>query len=118
CIDITVRTELLGKRTFVLAARNGHGAIAALRGVLNRQVPETAYAEDRDRIAGTRSAVAQSIEGCDTGAEQRRGVCIVHLFGDESDGIRGSNNIVGIAAVVVDPGDWLVLAKNEIAFAT
>ena len=42
------------------AARDGHGAIAALGRVLDGQVTQAADAQDRDGVAGARAAVAQA----------------------------------------------------------
>ena len=78
---------------------------------------EAADAEDGDGVAGARSAVAQGVEGGDAGAEQRGGVGVGEVVGDEGEGVGGGDDVVGIAAVVVDAGDELVFAEDEVAAA-
>ena len=73
-VDVNVRAELLGKRSFVFAARDGHGAIAAFGRVLHAEMAQAADAEDGDGVAGARAAVAQAVEGGDAGAQQRAGI--------------------------------------------
>ena len=73
-VDVDVRAELFGERSFVCAAGDGDGAIAAFGGVLDGEVAEAADAEDGDSVAGAGSAVAQAVVGGDAGAEERGGV--------------------------------------------
>ena len=99
------------------AAGDGDGAIAGLGGVLDGEMAESADAEDGDGVAGAGSAVAQGVEGGDAGAEQRGGVGVGEFVGHEGEGVGGGDDVVGIAAVVVDAGDELVFAEDEVAAA-
>ena len=70
-----------------------------------------------DGVAGAGTGVAQSVEGGDAGAEQRGGVGVVEFVGHEGECVGGGDDVVGIAAVVVDAADGLVFAEDEIAAA-
>ena len=78
---------------------------------------ETANAQDDDGVASVRAAVAQGVEGGDAGAQQRCGIDVAKVVGDEGDGVGGGDYVVGIATIVVDTGDLLVFAKHEVAAA-
>ena len=112
-----MRSKLFGERSFVLSASDGDGAIAGLGGVLNGKVTESADAEDGDSVAGAGAAVAQGVEGGDAGAEQRRGVRVGEVVGDEGEGVGRGDDVVGVAAVEVDAGDGLIFAEDEVAAA-
>ena len=96
-------------------ASDGDGAVAGLGGVLDGEVAESADADDDDGVAGACSGVAQGVEGGDSCAEQRGGIGVVDAFRDESEGVGGGDDVVGIAAVVVDAADELVFAEDEVA---
>ncbi len=114
-VDVDVRAELFGERALILPASDGDGAIAGLGCVLDGEVAEAADAEDGNGVAGARSAIAQGVEGGDTGAKQRCRIGIVQVVGDDGDGVGGGDDVVGIAAVVVDAADGLVFAEDEVA---
>ena len=95
--------ELFRQRALVRPACDGDGAVAGLRSILNGEVAEASDAEDGDGVADAGSTVAQGIKGCDTGTEERAGIRVFQGLGDERDGIGGSDDVVGIAAVVLMP---------------
>ena len=45
------------------------------------------------------------------------GVDVAEVVRDQGDGVGGGDDVVGVAAVVVDAGDVLIFAKDEVAAA-
>src|SRR4051812_30992198 len=80
-------------------------------------MPEAADAEDGDEVARSRAAVAQGVEGCDAGAEERRGIDRREGVGKHRDGAGRRDHVLSIAAVEADAGDLLRDAGEEIAAA-
>ena len=66
---------------------------------------EAADSDDSDGVAGAGSAVAQDVEGGDSGAHQRAGFDGRKAVGHEGEDIGWGDDIVGVASVVGDSGD-------------
>src|SRR5581483_8741459 len=60
---------------------------------------------DRDRVAADRSAVAERVERREAGAEERRRLLEGERLGDPREDGRRRDDVLGVAAVVVDPRD-------------
>ena len=118
-INVDVGAELGGEVGLVLsaAAADGDGAVAGLGGELDGKVAEAADSDDGDGVAGAGSAVAQGVEGGDSGAHERAGVDGRESVGHEGEGVGGGDDVVGVASVVGDSGDLAVLTEDEIAAA-
>ena len=69
--------------------------------------------EDRNHVAGHRPAVAERIEGRDSGAEQRRSFGGAQLVGDRGKRVGRSHHRLGVAAVVRDAGDAQIAAVDQ-----
>src|SRR5437867_2320243 len=69
---LVMRAELLGKLGLVSAVADRGDLEAHVASVLDPEVAEPAYTEHRDEIASLRRRIAQSAEGREAGAEQRR----------------------------------------------
>ena len=67
-----MRSELLCQRCVFGPATDRHDLVAELVRELNSEVPQTADALHRHKVAGHRAAVPQRVVGGDSGAEQRR----------------------------------------------
>jgi hypothetical protein len=73
---------------------------------LNSEVAEAADALDCYEVRGERAAVAEGVEGGDSGAEERAGFDVGEGFGDGCEGFDGGDHVLGVAAVVGDAGDF------------
>jgi hypothetical protein len=113
-----VRPELAGELLLVRAARDGDGAEAHARRVLDAEVAEAADALHGDRVTWARAAVAQRVERRDARTEERTGVRGVESVGDAGDGLARHDDVLRVATVVADPGDLALGAVQEVALAT
>src|SRR6185369_2036465 len=91
------------------------GAEAHLARVLNSQMTQAADALDRDKVARPGPCMTHRIENCNPGAQQWRGFIGRKLIGHGRDRFGWDHDIFCVAAVVADPGNFLELAKNEMA---
>ncbi len=82
---------------------------------LHGEMAEAANALNGDDIAGPRAGIAQRVEGGDAGAEQRRRRRGIELVGDRGKRVDRRDHVIGIAAVIVDAGDFEIAAGDEIA---
>jgi len=116
-IDVNVRAEFPGEVAVFGATSNGRNTIAKFVGPLDAEMAEAADALYGDEIAGARTAMAQSVKRCDTGAEKRTGFRWIQAVGNCGEPFGRSEHVLLVAAVEVDPGDSFILAGDEIAFA-
>src|SRR5579871_608335 len=108
----------MSERGLVCSSRDGHGAITALCRELHAEMAEAAYAENRDRVAWTGSAVAEAVVRCNAGAEQRRGLRILQFIGHQRECVGRCHNVIGVATVVADARYLPLFAEDEISAAT
>ena len=101
----------------VLAARDGHGAVAALRRELHREMAEAADALHGDDLAGSRAGLAQRIVGGNARAQERAGDRGVDAFRHGSNGRFRGDHVFRVAAVEVHGGCRARRAIGELAFA-
>src|SRR5258708_5729709 len=87
-------------------------------GELNAEMPKPANALHSNEVPGLGGRTAQGVVGGQSSAEQRRRVCGTQVIrnGDESAG--KAKHDLGIAAVVVDAGNWMIRASDEITATT
>src|SRR5258708_27824906 len=109
--------EFPGKVAVFGATSNGRNGIAKFVGPLNAEMAEAADALYGDEIAWASTAVAQSVKRCDTGAEKRTGFRWIQAVGNCGESFGRSEHVLLVAAVEVDPGDFFILAGDEITFA-
>ena len=79
---------------------------------------EAADAEDGDEVAGHRAGVAKGIEGRHAGIHERRGVDGAEPVGDAGQHRPRRDDVVGVAAVEVNPGDLEVVPAGQVVAAT
>src|SRR5260221_7789787 len=109
--------EFPGKVAVFGATSNGRNTIAKFVGPLNAEMAEAADALYGDEIAWASTAVAQSVKRCDTGAEKRTGFRWIQAVGNCGESFGRSEHVLLVAAVEVDPGDFFILAGDEVTFA-
>src|SRR5258708_18616329 len=116
-VDVVPGAELPGRFLFVTAAGEGGCVEAHLVGELDRQVPQAAYPEDRDQIAGHSGSAAQPVEHRHAGAAHRGGLDEAQLVGDASQRAGGHHDRFGVPAGVGQPGHLQVFAVDRVALA-
>ena len=114
-VDVHVGAEFARERLFVLAARDGDGTETHFCGELDAQMAETANSEDSDEIPRAGAALPQRVEGCDTGADERTGIDRGEVIRYGCQGLEGRDHVIGIAAVVGNPGNQEVYTGDEVA---
>lgn len=76
---------------------------------------ETTNALDRDQIAGSRTAVPQSVVGCDSRTQQRCRFGIAQCVGYRCQRLDRSHHIFLISTVVVDTRNLHVLTVSKVS---
>src|SRR5438552_2885407 len=76
---------------------------------------EAADPQHRDEIARPCAAVAQGTEGRDAGAKKRSGIFGRQFVRDRRQRFEWRDHVIGITAVIADPGNLAVRAGDEIA---
>ena len=115
-VDVILRAQLPGQWLFVLAARDGNGFAAHLRGELYREMAQPADADHGDQIARPRAAIAKTIEGGDTRAHERRRIDGRKIIRHQRQRADRGQHVFGVAAIARDAGNFGgSLASEEIA---
>ncbi len=117
-VDVDVGSEFLCEGCVFGAASDGCDLVAELGGELDSEVAEAADALDCDEVGGERAAVAEGVEGGDSGAEEWGGFDVFEGLGDGCEGFDGGDHVLRVAAVVADAGDFEVTAVAEVSAAT
>src|SRR5215470_13958394 len=81
-------------------------------------MPEPPDALDGNNISGPGAAMAQRVERSNAGTHQRARFGGIQPVRDCREPFGGSEHVLLIAAIKVDPRNFLVVARNEIALAT
>src|SRR5438105_3222017 len=110
-----MRAEFFGQRLLIAAAPDGDGAKSHLPGILNAQVTQAADALNRYDIAGACATITKRVIDRDTGAHQRSGFIGGQIVRHKRDGFGRDDDILGIASVKVNAGNFLKLAVNKVA---
>jgi len=116
-IDVKVRAELPGKVAVFGATSNGRNTIAKFVGPLDAEMAEATDALNGDEIARARPAMAESVKRCDTGTKERTGFRWIQAVRNCGESFGRSEHVLLVATIEVDPGDFFILAGDEIAFA-
>src|SRR5690349_7131426 len=112
-----MRAEFFCERFAVFAAADGGDAIAEFVGELDAEMAEAADPLNGDQIARGCAAMAQGVEGGDTGAENRGRFGRIKRIGHGSDGFGGNDCVLGVTAVEAEAGDFFVGAVDKVAAA-
>src|SRR5438132_2218763 len=112
-IDVLVRAQLPDELRLVRTARDGDGPEAHARGELDGEVAKAADALDRHGIARPGAAVAERVVRRDARAEQRCYIDGLELLGEVHTGFVRHDHVLGVPAVMTDPGDPLPFAVDE-----
>src|SRR5205823_9820098 len=113
------RTELFRQRLLVLSARDRHRVKPHLRRELNTEMTKPADPKYADEITGSRAAVTQCVERCDSRAHQWRGLNGVQIVRHRRERFRRCDHVFGITAIERDSRrKQFHLAGKEIAAPT
>src|SRR6202035_2334497 len=109
--------KLLGSLRLVRTSSDCGNLEAYMASILQSKMAKAADAEDRNKVARFRGRVAQRAEGRQASTQQRRRVdgCEIVRHGHQAAGL--GDHHLGIAAVVVDTRERLVLAAHQVAVA-
>ena len=107
--------QLLGQRSLVLSAGNGHRAEATLDRELHAQVSQPSDPQDGHQVARLRTAVPEAVVGGYARAHQRRRIRVLKIIRNQSQRICWSYRIVGIAAIEGDAGNLSIGAQDKVA---
>src|SRR5215472_12716370 len=116
-VDVIVRTQLPNELVLVGATTDGHRAEAHLAGALDAEMAEAADALHGDRVAWSRSRVAQGVVDGDAGAEQWGRLRARQIVGHRGDRLGGGDHVLGIAAIEAERSDLLEATQDEVAAA-
>jgi len=86
--------------------------------VLHAKVPQPSHAEYCDEITRSRGGVSQSAECREACTQQGRGIDGGQVIGHGHQPAGLGNHRLGVATVLLNAGETLVLAVDEIAVAT
>src|SRR4051794_28661130 len=75
---------------------------------------QSADAVYRHHVASARSGIAEGVEDGDAGAHERPGLFRRQFVGNQRHRFGSDDQIIGIAAVEIDPGDLAIDAHGEI----
>src|SRR2546423_10856924 len=113
------RTELFRQRLLVLSARDRHRIKSHLGRELNTEMTKSADPKHADKITGSRAAVTQCVECCDSRAHKWRALNWVQIVRHKRERFRGCDHVFGITAIERDSGrEQFHLAGKEIAAPT
>src|SRR5438874_11791256 len=113
------RTEVFRQRLLVLSARDRHRVKPHLRRELNTEMTQSADPKYADKITGSRAAVTQRVERCDSCAHQWRPLNGVQIVRHRREGFRRCEHVFGISAIERDSSrEQFHLAGKEIAAPT
>ena len=95
----------------------GHGdrREAGRLGILHREMPETANADDGDSLLRLRVGQPQAAPDGVAGAEDRGRLLVREPFGDERGGRRLGQHELGMPSLRRDPGDQRLDAEDRLA---
>ena len=85
---------------------------------MNAEMPKPANALHSNDVAGPGGGTAQGIVGGQSRTEQRCSVCGTQVIRDGNQSAGNGKHNFGIATVVVDTGNWLIGASDEITTTT
>jgi hypothetical protein len=109
-----VGPQLPGQRRLLLTAGDGRHAKAHPVRELDGQVAEAADALDRHKIAGPGGRVSERVAGRHAGAQQGRRVRRREICGNSCQGALIGDHHLGVAAVLGNTGNRLVLAVHDV----
>src|SRR5437763_17205887 len=93
------RTELFRQRLLVLSARDRHRVKPHLRRELNTEMSKSADPKYADKLTGSRAAVTQCVERCDSGAHDWLALNCGYMVRDGREGLRRCDHVYSIAAL-------------------
>ena len=98
----------------ILAATDRHRSESHPARILNPQVAQTSDAVDRDDIAPARAGIPKGIVDRYARAHERTDFLRRQIIGNQRYCFRSDDQVIGIAAVEIDPGDFAIDAHGEI----
>ena len=116
-VDVVMSAELLRQLRLVGATGDCRDFKSHVAGVLHSEVAETADAEHRDKVAGLCRRAAQGAEGRESRAQQRRSIDRRKIVGNAYESAWFCDHHLGISAVVMNAGKFLIRTVHEIAIA-
>src|SRR5258708_1403079 len=113
-----VRPELFRESRLIRPAGDRRHAKSHVGGKLHSQVPKPANALHGHKVPGPGRRTTQGVVGGESRTKQRRGVDGTQILRDGDQSAGNAQHDLGIAAIVVDPGYWLIAAIDEITPTT
>src|SRR2546428_1733968 len=112
-----MRAEFFRERGVFRPAADGGDLVAEFTGKLNSKVPQAADALHGNEVRWHSPAVAEGIEGGDSGAHQRTCLCGIQALRHGCERFDRGEHVFLIAAVIADAGNFQVEAIRKISAA-